>query len=144
MFAILKYSPRVQDQNIMDDIFLTCVAIYNQRFVQTGGDEPWEAMRREYTDLHSADTGAEADVFTRMRELHSHIPEGQVGIASLPEGYVIAQEQETVDTEIQTDYAVRRQQLIDHFEYLHTHQMIRWPSRGGPSTVYRNNQRGET
>ena len=40
-FAILKYGSHFNDMALMDNIFLTCCAIHNQRKVLAGMNEMW-------------------------------------------------------------------------------------------------------
>ena len=131
---MFKYGCRIQDQNVMDDIFMTCVAIYNQRFMQEGGDEPWDKLTAEYND--EVEEGDEADVFERMKYLHRNVPQGTVG---LPAGYVLAEDNDVQENEADASYAVRRQQLIDNFDYLYRNDRIVWPRKTGKSYLYRPN-----
>ena len=40
-FAVLKYGTRFNDLALMDNIFLTCCAIHNQRKTLAGLNEMW-------------------------------------------------------------------------------------------------------
>jgi hypothetical protein len=44
-FAILKYGSRFNSLDLMDDIFLTCCAIHNQRKIIAGADLPWSCTQ---------------------------------------------------------------------------------------------------
>jgi len=132
MFAILKYGCRFQDQSVMDHVFLTCVAIYNQRFMQSSSDEPWE----ELVSLHSLDADtdeadSDAAVFNRIRDINGVVPESGIG---LPDG--MAFEDEEDDTETDLDHDARKKMLIEHFNYLLSQDRILWPRRVGSSRPY--------
>ena len=138
MFAILKYGCRVQDQNVMDDIFFTCVAIYNQLMIQRGADEPWENIKKEYEEEESLE--GQAGVFQRMRNEEAVIgpPESGVG---LPPGCSRADdEDEEEDGEAATkeSHASRKQRLIEHFNYLYLRKDIVWTVKGKEASEYFN------
>jgi Plant transposon protein len=65
-FAILKYGSRFNSLELMDEIFLTCCAIHNQRKIIAGLDAPWctEIIEGDDSDLSQK----EAAVFRRMHE----------------------------------------------------------------------------
>ena len=66
-FAILKYGSRFNSLELIDNIFLTCCAIHNQRKIPAGLDAPWctdEIVESPDSDLHQK----EVAVFRRMHE----------------------------------------------------------------------------
>jgi Plant transposon protein len=66
-FAILKYGSRFNSMELMDDIFLTCCAIHNQRKIISGSHLPWsdkEWMDEEESDLSQTS----AAIWRRLRE----------------------------------------------------------------------------
>jgi Plant transposon protein len=65
-FAILKYGSRFNSLELMDDIFLTCCAIHNQRKIIAGLDAPWctEIIEGDDSDLSQTETA----VFRRNHE----------------------------------------------------------------------------
>jgi hypothetical protein len=146
MFAILKYGSRFKDWEIIDDIFLTCCALYNQRLVQKGGDQPWDKLAEDYeneVDVYDRQRGDEndADVFKRMREFDNckRPPESNVGF------HVDLEEQEFdidkytavhVDDSIQLTHDQRKKMLINHFAYMRNNGLLRWPRRNGLSLRY--------
>ena len=64
-FAILKYGSRFNSLELLDDIFLTCMAIHNQRKVIAGLDKPWLMKAPDEEDDLSQEP---VSVFRRIAE----------------------------------------------------------------------------
>ena len=66
-FAILRYGSRFNSLELMDDIFLTCCAIHNQRKILAGLDARWSTD--EFVDEVDSDLSQkEVAVFLRIHE----------------------------------------------------------------------------
>jgi hypothetical protein len=130
MFAILKYGARVTQMETMDDIFITCCSIYNQRMRQLGKDEAWENVLNRTND----DSDEEVGFFNRMLALHADVPEADVG---LPEDVDVAQEH----VEIGPMHDSRKTMLINHFSYCAKHKMIKWPRQNQEWHTYNPKKR---
>ena len=119
MFAILKYGCRLNIE-VLDDVFLTCCAIYNQRMRKYNKDDPWTELIGEY---EGNDEGNDLAVFERMRTASA-----AAGVPVPPNRGLPPDMQLHVDEEeIELGYAERRQMLIEHFNYLLKNGQVKWP-----------------
>ena len=122
--AILKYGARVTDQLNMDNIFMTCCAIYNQKMIASGKDEPWQEVMSDHRDEDEQEVG----FFKRMRELNTthKVPEGNIGLQT--DGSLSLEEEEVRDNEIEIEYGhdSKKQTLIEHFSYCLENKMVKW------------------
>ena len=97
----------------LDNIFLTCVALYQQRFLrETNDDKPW-------VDDDEVDNDAAPLLFNRLNEerRNNQVPEGTMGYprdGTLREATEINDERLTPDRILTHDS--RRQMLVEHFE----------------------------
>jgi Plant transposon protein len=67
-FAILKYDSRFNSLELMDNIFLTCCAIRNQRKIIAGADLPWDCTEIVMEDDESDLSQSPAAIWRRLRE----------------------------------------------------------------------------
>lgn len=62
---------------------MTCCALYNERLIRKGGDDPWMELHAQYSDIdlvREAETGDDGDVFRRMRESFQIAEESTIGL----------------------------------------------------------------
>jgi hypothetical protein len=143
IFSILKYGSRFKKWEIIDNIFLTCCALYNQRLIRKGGDDPWMELHSQYSNMdlvkeaESGDDG-EADVFRRMRESFLTAEESNTG---LPKGMEeINDHYNDVDVGVQPhSHDERKQMLIDHFNFLLDNDKIYWARQNQGIRLYLKN-----
>jgi hypothetical protein len=128
-FAILKYGCRFNSLELVDDIFLTCCAIHNQRKVIVGLDQVWstdEILQDEESDLSQSDPA----VFRRMSERSNRTEKSSMG----PGDHQVLQED--VPCEHENSYDKVRQQLITHFKIMHKNDKLIWPTIKGVQKRY--------
>lgn len=123
-FAILKYGCRFSSFELIDNIFLTCCAIHNQRKMIGGLDQMWntgEIVPDEESDL-SQKPGS---VFRRFNERRDRVEND-----GMDEGYDRVQMND-VEAEHEDSYDVLRKKLITHFKVAHEKGEVFWPTREG-------------
>ena len=128
-FAILKYGSRFNSLELMDDIFLTCCTIHNQRKMIAGMDAPWsmEILADDELDLSQRNV----DVFRRMHErerIEVFDEENRNGMG--PAEHVIVYDN-AVAIPFQTSHAMLKDILITHFDVAHKKGEVVWPRRDG-------------
>jgi hypothetical protein len=132
-FAILKYGSRFNSLELLDDIFLTCCAIHNQRKTIAGLDEPWQTADDEDEDLSQEPV----DVFRRMADRRR----ASAGIDDDPRAGMGPGEHEIVQEDIALEdeamHDVVKQRLITHFKIALEKNEVVWPRRNGVVRNYR-------
>jgi hypothetical protein len=154
MFAILKYGSRFPDQTLMDNIFKTCCTIYNQRLLDSQGNDPWvlNIIRTPSPDASLDDIDEEdalldieADIHTNMPNIFQRLQSAIDDTLSL--GFRMA-DMGPGDSRIEHEGAYnfsrqeklshdeRKAKLITHFNIaLHKNEVV-WPRRSGYSYSY--------
>jgi Plant transposon protein len=134
-FAILQYGSRFNSLDLMDDIFLTCCAIHNQRKVIAGTDLPWslkEKMDEEEADLSQNS----AAIWRRINEQNrlNAMLEGNAsgGIGSGEYSIIV----EDVIPEQDMTFKMVKQRLVTHFNVAHSKGEVYWPTRDGTIRNY--------
>lgn len=134
-FAILKYGSRFNSLTLMDDIFLTCCAIHNQRKKLAGLDEMWNLDIIEKGDKDLCQESA--SVFRRLSEHYrlQAIPDEDNGAMGGGENLVlpfddnIAEEHDTTHDDVKGS-------LIMHFKKAYEKNEIYWATKNGLLTKY--------
>lgn len=123
-FAVLKYGCRFSSLDVVDDIFLTCCAIHNQRKIIAGLDQMWktgEIVSDEESDLCQS----EAAIFRRLSERHDREENNGMG------GGEHTVQVDEVEVEHEDLHDVLRKKLITHFKVAHEKGEVFWPTRDG-------------
>ena len=129
-FAILKYGSRFNSLELMDDIFLTCSAIHNQRKIIAGTDLPWsctEIMEDDEADLSQSP----AAIWRRLSELSrlNALLEGN-GSGGVGAGeHSLHTEEDSSDHVL--SYKAVKKRLITHFDVANRKGEVFWPTREG-------------
>ena len=129
-FAILKYGSRFNSLELMDDIFLTCCAIHNQRKMLAGLDAPWstdEIVEGADSDLSQK----EVAVFRRMHEderNQSMRLEQSGGVGS---GEHVVMHDNCTDIPGDITHAALKDILITHFDVANRKGEVVWPRING-------------
>ena len=127
-FAILKYGSRFSSLELMDDIFLVCCALRNQRKVLRGLDQPWEErdIKGEEEDLSQT----RAAVFRRLadRERQNEIPEGGMGTGE--------HRRVNMHNEHENSHDDLKNKLIAHFKVSCTKDDVFWTTKEGKIAKY--------
>ena len=129
-FAILKYGSRFNSLKLMDDIFLTCRTIHNQRKILAGLDAPWSM--EEFIDSADSDLSQkEVAVFRRIheQEKNQNLREHQSGGVGSGE-HVVVQDNFTV-LPGDVSHADLKNILITHFDVANRKGEVVWPRRNG-------------
>ena len=129
-FAILKYGSRFNSLELMDDIFLTCCTIHNQRKILAGLDAPWSM--EEFIDSADSDLSQkEVAVFRRIheQEKNQNLREHQSGGVGSGE-HVVVQDNFTV-LPGDVSHADLKNILITHFDVANRKGEVVWPRRNG-------------
>ena len=153
MFAIIKYGSRFPNMDTMDDIFLTCVTVYNQKKIQTGlgAEEPWEITFASSADINLDLCQSMPAIFRRIRETEviesrqgpdlNHRDGLGAGLDANGEPIYIVQ---NLDQELEEEkeegrelgHDERRQLLVTHFNYALSKGLVYWPSQHGVTYAY--------
>jgi hypothetical protein len=136
MFGILKYGSRFQSQELMDDIFLTCCALYNQRFELAGNDECWDEMwpADDNSDDSEIDSDSLPSIFNRLRTEFVRDSE-DFRMSGIGAGDNLHVPDPPSHAEVLT-HDRKKAALITHFQFaLSKHEVI-WPRQGRTSHVY--------
>ena len=129
-FAILKYGSRFNSLELMDEIFLTCCAIRNQRKIIAGTDLPWslkEVMEDDESDLSQSP----AAIWRRLSEqsrldvILQGNDSGGIGAGE----HIIADEEQA--EQLNMSYNVVKQRLVTHFHVANMKGKVYWPTRDG-------------
>jgi hypothetical protein len=128
-FAILKYGSRFNSLELMDDIFITCCAIHNQRKIIAGLNASWctEIIEGDDSDLSQK----EAAVFRRMHEEErnlSMIVERNGGVGS-GERIVVHDNCAVIPGDV--SHAALKNILITHFDVANRKGEVVWPRIDG-------------
>ena len=133
-FAILKYGSRFNSLEVMDEIFLTCCAIHNQRKVIAGTDMPWtsEEIHDDEGDLSQKP----AAVWRRLSEqnrLETFLVDNESGGLGMGD-YRVLQDEEPAEAIL--TYDAVKQRLITHFDVANKKKEVFWPTRDGTIKNY--------
>jgi hypothetical protein len=144
-FFILKYGIRIQDLNTVDHIFLTCIALYQIRFLkESNNDEPWDTNNKNDDHLYEQEDSEidndvlEPEIFRLVRE-HSRlrIPEGTVGMPKDGSLEMVVRPEKYVERSVcctnEDTHDERKKKLIEHFTYVFNNDAknIKWPRKHG-------------
>ena len=128
-FAILKYGRRFNSLEVMDEIFLTCCAIHNQRRVIAGTDMPWTSEERH--DDEGNLSQKPAAVWRRLSEqnrLETFLVDNESGGLGMGD-YRVLQDEEPAEPIL--TYDAVKQRLITHFDVANKKKEVFWPTRDG-------------
>ena len=133
-FAILKYGSRFKSLALMDNIFLTCCAIHNQRKMLSGLDEMWNLDHIVVDeDLSQENTS----VFRRQAEydrLESNPLDEANGMGG-GENLILPFDDNVLE-EHDVSHDVVKNRLINHFKWANKKNEVFWPTRHGTITKY--------
>ena len=149
IFSVLKYGCRLQNLDEVDNVFLACCAMYNEKLIISGRDLPWDARIIEAHDDRDLNH-EEAAVFRRTNQqqtilkLHAlgsvdHNPANVTRTSEELEAGMGAGEHEHVADiipEFDIDHDVRKKQLIDHFAVAMNKNEVVWPGKNGSYKPY--------
>jgi Plant transposon protein len=130
-FAILKYGSRFNSLELMDDIFLTCCAIHNQRKIISGADLPWSCTEITIDDDESDLSQSQAAIWRRLREqrrLNTLLADNGSGGLGAGE-HSLLNEDSSAETVL--SYNAIKQRLITHFNVANNKGEVFWPTRRG-------------
>jgi Plant transposon protein len=136
-FAILKYGSRFNSMELMDDIFLTCCAIHNQRKIISGSHLPWsdkERMDEEESDLSQTS----AAIWRRLREqsrLDSMLEGNGNGGVGSGEHNILAEVTNPVQQQ-DLIFKMVKQRLVTHSDIANKKGEVYWPTRDGTIRNY--------
>jgi hypothetical protein len=128
-FAILKYGSRFNSLQLMDNIFLTCCAIHNQRKVIAGLDEMWNLDHVAVDEDLCQDSAA---VFRRQTEydrLSSIAEEDSSGMGG-GENLILPYDDNVLE-EHDISHDIVKARLITHFKWANKKNEVFWPTRQG-------------
>ena len=117
-FAILKYGCRCNDMALMDNIFLMCCAIHNQRKVLARMDEVWNLEETCGYDFDIDLSQEEASVFRRLTEYtrQNQIPlDHNNGMGG--DDHLILPYDDNVVEEHDVSHDVVKGRLLTHFKW---------------------------
>lgn len=124
-FAILKYGTRFGDLGVVDDIFLTCLAMYNQRKEIDGLDEEW-VLANDDGDLPQG----ESNIQRRLNEVMARGEALQRG----PGEHVL--QCNPVSPNEKREHDIVKRKFITHFKHALANGEVFWPRRTGGSRMY--------
>lgn len=146
-FAILKYGSRFNDLALMDNIFLTCCAIHNQRKILAGLNEMWNldvinlhyniASRPEFSEVDDDLSQETTAVFRRLQEYQrlQGVPvQDNSGIGG-GENLILPFDDNSVE-EHDISHDIVKQRLITHFKWANNRDEVVWATRNGSVTKY--------
>ena len=134
MFAIIKYGSRLTEKVEVDNVFLACLAIYQQKknLFQVFG-RPWDLVYADMTEAAVDDEGAQHPI-NRMRM------EATAFGVGLPAGMAVAhQNEDDVAADREMGHDQRKQALITHFKVMKSKREIVWPSQFRTTYTYNPN-----
>ena len=136
-FAVLKYGTRFNDLALMDNKFLTCCAIHNQRKTLAGLNEMWnldQIITQEIDDDLSQESTA---VFRRLQEYErlEAIPQEDNNGMGGGENLILPSDDNVVG-EHDMSHDVVKQRLITHFKWANKKNGVFWATRNGSMTKY--------
>lgn len=133
-FAILKYGSRFSSLTLMDNIFLTCCAIHNQRKVIAGLDEMWDL---DHVLIDEDLSQNDAAVFRRQAEMDrlNSVPEADNSGMGGGENLILPFDDNVLE-EHDISHDVVKKRLIDHFTVANNKNEVVWPKRNGVVTKY--------
>ena len=152
IFAVLKYGCRLHNLEEVDNVFLACCAMYNEKFIISGRDKPWETTI--ISDHDTADLNVEeAAVFRRTMQIQDSLRRVASGYVahnsenirrtdeSLAAGmgtgeHQLSDSQDVEVDEIDISHDERKQQLINHFAVALNKREVVWPGRNGAHRPY--------
>ena len=135
-FAILKYGSRFNDLSLMDNIFLTCCAIHNQRKVIAGMNEMWnidDIITPDIDDDLSQETAA---VFRRIQEYERLEASGDDNGAMGGGENLILPFDDNAAEEHDMSHDVVKQRLITHFKWANRKGEVYWATKNGLISKY--------
>ena len=130
-FAILKYSPRFGDLDLIDNIFLTCCALHNQRKVVAGLDVEWALVDDE--DEEDLDQGV-ASVARRLNMKRHPLLHGEAMNMGPGEHEIVQEEVESAEERASHDSV--KQRMIVHFNVALNKGEVYWPRKSGHVHLY--------
>lgn len=133
-FAILKYGSRFNSLTLMDNIFLTCCAIHNQRKVIAGLDEMWDL---DHILIDEDLSQNDAAVFRRQAETDrlNSVPEEDNSGMGGGENLILPFDDNVLE-EHDISHDIVKKRLIDHFTVANKKNEVVWPKRNGVVTKY--------
>jgi hypothetical protein len=135
-FAILKYGCRFNDLVLMDDIFLTCCAIHNQRKIIAGTNEMWNVeniIEGEEDDLSQDATS----IFRRINEhAREKAEEDYASGMGSGEHLIVYDEIADIAEEHDVSHDVVKRRLITHFKWANLKNEVFWATQRGSITKY--------
>ena len=133
-FAILKYGSRFNSLQLMDNIFLTCCAIHNQRKVIAGLDEMWNLDHVAVDEDLCQDSAA---VFRRLAEYNrlNSIAEEDSGGMGGGENLILPYDDNVLE-EHDISHDIVKARLITHFKWANKKNEVFWPTRQGTVCKY--------
>lgn len=133
-FAILKYGSRFNSLQLMDNIFLTCCAIHNQRKVIAGLDEMWNLDHVAVDEDLCQDSAA---VFRRLAEYNrlNSIAEEDSGGMGGGENFILPYDDNVLE-EHDISHDIVKARLITHFKWANKKNEVFWPTRQGTVCKY--------
>lgn len=109
----------------MDKIFKTCTAIYNQKLVSTGGDEPWASMH----EIPNEDVDADGvDLFSRLSDIITSGDINAEDMCGMGTGDSVMDSQPAPLSERLLHDNIKKK-LIIHFEESYKRKEVVWPRR---------------
>lgn len=135
-FAILKYGSRFNDLTLMDNIFLTCCAIHNQRKTLAGMDEMWNLdiiINAVDDDLCQVP----AAVFRRLEEYQrlEAIPDDDGSAMGGGENLILPFDDNILE-EHDITHDIVKQRLITHFKKANEKGEVYWATKNGLVSKY--------
>jgi hypothetical protein len=127
----IKYGIRFNSLDLMDDIFLTCCAIHNQRKIIAGADLPWSCTQIIMDNDESDLSQSPAAIWRRLREqrmLDALLESNESGGVGAGEHNL---HNEDNSAEHVLSYNVVKQRLITHFDVANKKGEVYWPTRHG-------------
>jgi hypothetical protein len=132
-FSILKFGPRFRDLDVVDDIFLACCAMHNQRKRAAGLDKVWAPADLDEDDPEEADENG--NIQARLTALSSV---GGLGRGGGDHRVVV----EGVDSLEALNHDQVKNRLVTHFKHAYEKGEVEWPTReGGKRLVYRQQRK---
>ena len=133
-FAILKYGSRFNSLTLMDNIFLTCCAIHNQRKILAGLDEAWDidnVLVDEDLSQETTSVFRRQNEYDRLKAIPLEFNSGMGGGENL-----ILPFDDNVLEEHDVSHDVVKRRLINHFKWANKKSEVFWPKKQGLVSKY--------